>query len=60
MWIARDKDNSLYAYSNPPIKEEESWTSANVGEDYYMIDENLYPEIKWEDENPTKVKLIIK
>ena len=58
-WVARDEDGMLCVYfsENPPKKEETVW-----GADYdtfVEIDGSLFPEVKWSDENPTKVKLVI-
>ena len=58
-WVARDKDGMLCVYfsENPPKKEETVW-----GADYdtfVEIDGSLFPEVKWSDEEPTKVKLVI-
>ena len=57
-WIARDKDGTLCLYwgENPPTKIEEIW---DYDSDYEEIDGSLFPEVKWSDDEPTKVKLII-
>ena len=57
MWVARDKDNSLYEYvDKKPEKSDTIWDS--YGE-YAENDPRLFPEVKWSDEEPTNVKLII-
>ena len=58
-WIARDKDGTLCVYfsENPPKKEETVW-----GADYDTFVEiygRLFPEVKWSDDKPTRVKLVI-
>ena len=58
-WVARDEDGTLCVYfsENPPKKEETVW-----GADYdtfVEIDGSLFPEVKWSDSEPTKVKLVI-
>ena len=58
-WVARDEDGTLCVYfsENPPKKEETVW-----GADYdtfVEIDGSLFPEVKWSDAEPTKVKLVI-
>ena len=58
IWVARDKDGSLFLYVNQkPSKEETIWN------DYYgryiEIDGSLFPEVQWSDEEPTKVRLVI-
>ena len=57
-WIARDKDGTLCLYwgENPPTKKDMIW---DYNSDYEEIDCSLFPEVKWSDEEPTKVKLII-
>ena len=45
MYIARDKDGDLYLYKKQPVKYSES---------------SLFPEVKWEDEEPTEVELVKK
>ena len=58
-WVARDEDGTLCVYfsENPPKKEETVW-----GADYdtfVEIDGSLFPEVKWSDSEPTKVKIVI-
>lgn len=62
-WIARDKNNQLFCFFQKPHKSK----YYNVWEciegcysDNQEIDSNLFPQVKWEDEEPTKVELIIK
>ena len=59
-WIARDRDNELWFFSIKPYKEYSSWRSESCwknGEDYEMLDSELFPEITWEDEEPVKVEI---
>ena len=57
-WVARDKDGTLCLYwgENPPTKTDILW---DYNSDYEEIDGSLFPEVKWSDAEPTKVKLII-
>ena len=57
-WIARDKDGTLCLYwgENPPTKTDILW---DYSSDYEEIDGSLFPEVKWSDDEPTKVKLVI-
>lgn len=48
-YIARDKDNSLWAYNKMPFKDDFGWDSDGG---LYRIDNNLFPEVKCEDEVP--------
>ena len=58
VWLARDKNYDLYLFINgKPKKDERYWY--NVDADYIQIDSILFPEVKWSDEEPTKVKLVI-
>ena len=49
MYVARDKTNDLYLYIGyaPEKDNKEIWT----------VNSNLFPEVKWTDEKPTKVRL---
>ena len=57
-WIARDKDGELWLYGSKPYKNDERgiWNS------YRIPSRRIYPErfasVTWEDEEPTKVKLV--
>jgi hypothetical protein len=54
-WVARDKDGVIYVYSVKPGKKRIKWISS----DFINIERHSFPEVKWEDKEPTKVKLII-
>lgn len=56
-WVARDYDESLYMYTAKPKKMSDLWHAPKVG--YMKLDDSLFPEAQWSDEEPTKVKLII-
>ena len=58
MWLARDKDGEIAMSENKPFKDEraEQWT---VGGQYVFLPDNWFPEVKWSDDEPTKVKLVI-
>ena len=58
MWLARDSDNFLYLYvGTKPEKNDFIWNSLSAG--VIRLDSNSFPEVQWEDEEPTKVKLVI-
>lgn len=59
MWLARDEDMTLgLAIGEKPIKQKIMWTvSRHI--DFIELDSSLFPEVKWSDEEPTKVKLVI-
>lgn len=67
MWIARDKDGTLILFNNKPIKDEESGIWITINEDQSLIDQQWhiikkewFPEVKWEDNMPIEVELVIK
>lgn len=57
-WVARDYDGSLYMYSDKPKKKSYFWHAPKVG--YMLLDDSLFPEVKWEDEEPTEITLTVK
>jgi hypothetical protein len=59
MWVARDISGSLYLFENKPHKNTDyaEWLSSSES---YFLDSSLFPEVKWEDDEPTEVELVIK
>ena len=58
IWVARDKDGSLFLYVNQkPSKEETIWDD-DYGR-YIEIDGSLFQEVQWSDAEPTNVRLVI-
>lgn len=59
MWIARDSDRTLFLYIGcKPRKGKATWIPPIEGQDIYL-NRDLFPEVQWSDEEPTKVKLVI-
>ena len=58
MWLARDKSGCLYLYKGKPIKYSTYWRRP-LPKDMIRLDNSLFPEVQWSDEEPTKVKLVI-
>lgn len=59
MWLARDKDGSLYLFiGGKPNKYSCTWQNS-MAKEIVMIDNSLFPEVQWSDEEPIKVKLVI-
>ena len=56
-WVARDEDGGLYIRTLEPNKENDFWIGLGVN---LVIDRHLFPQVKWEDKEPTKVELTIK
>lgn len=59
MWIARDKNNDLCLYKEKPSRNENDSQWFIAGGYYLILQENLFPELKWEDE-PIEVNLYSK
>ena len=57
-WVARDYDGSLYMYTAKPKKMKDNWYAPKVG--YMKLDDSLFSEVKWEDEEPKGIELSIK
>ena len=57
-WVARDDDGSLYMYTAKPKKTSNFWHAPKVG--YVKLDDSLFSEVKWEDEEPKGIELSIK
>lgn len=55
-WIARAEDGTLYIHYPKPFKGEIRWFAKRD----VSIDKHLFPEVKLEDDEPTKVELTIK
>lgn len=60
MYVARDKDGGLYLYKDHPIKYSVSWQPSGTSNDWIKLFPFLFPEVKWEDEEPTEVELVKK
>ena len=59
MYVARDKNRMLYVFEEKPIKNKdfENWTPLSADENFMEINPNLFPEVKWEDEEPRELVL---
>lgn len=61
MFVARDKNGKLWLHlsESKPYKDvDDVWV--NCRGKYHQLDSSLFPEVKWEDEEPTEVELVIK
>ena len=59
MWVARDKDGTLFLYIGcKPRKGDSIWVPPIIGQDI-SLNRDLFPEVQWSDEEPTKIKLEI-
>lgn len=57
LWIARDKDNSLFIYEEKPYKKDDEIFACEGFSDYWQLAEELYPEVTFEN---SPKQLIIK
>lgn len=58
MHLARNKDGHLFLYLNKVKKGRTMWGIES--NQRLLLSTDDYPEVKWEDEEPTEVELIIK
>lgn len=57
MWVARDADGEIYIFMEKPEKFSMMWATGK--QNYLRIRDTLFPEIEWEDPEPTKVQITI-
>ena len=57
LWAARDMDGKLFLYRYKPIKDKFVWYSPGFS---LVLASASFPEIKWSDDEPTKVSITIK
>ena len=59
-YVARDEDDILCLYRSKPckVKEYGTWYSDSEGFSYFSIDSEMFPNVKWEDEEPLEVTLV--
>lgn len=63
VWIARDEDGRLYVHFNHPLKGQSVWwlpdSETYGGDGGIRIESDLFPSVKWEDEEPTKAYITL-
>ena len=63
VWVARDEDGKLYIYFIHPIKRKKEWRLLDFhnedGVGAKRIDSDLFPSVKWEDEEPTEAYITL-
>lgn len=57
-WVARDEDGMLYLYLDKPLNFEGRWIPTSHR--FTVMNEELFPEVKWEDEEPTELTFTVK
>lgn len=62
-WIARDKDDDVYAYCTRPVKEGKAWLQ---GDDLLLLMAGgargvipIFDGIRWEDEEPIRLRDVV-
>lgn len=60
MWIARDKNGRLFIYRKKPFKINSTMVWRTTHHCYIQINRSEFPEVKWEDPEPTEVEIVIK
>lgn len=58
-WLGRDENEELWLYGLPPYKSLGDQWKCREACRCMKLNPNLFPEIKWSDEKPTKVKIVI-
>lgn len=56
-YIARERDGALFIYKDKPVKTTYYWDCSDVNDFKYFND--LFPFIKWEDEEPKSIKKLL-
>lgn len=61
MYVARDKGGDLYLFQTRPRKSDKLniWIEECIYKTI-KLDSSLFPEVSWEDEEPTEVELVKK
>lgn len=60
MYVARDKDGNLYLFQKRPRKSNNFHVWLEECINMIKLDSSLFPEVSWEDEEPTEVELVKK
>lgn len=62
MYIAKDRCGDLCLFTERPVKIDNCgyWQPTKHSLDYIVLDSALFPEVKWEDEEPIEVELVKK
>lgn len=62
-WVCRDEDNTLTIFygSNKPSKEDgDDYWSVVFGDTLEHLNQNMFPDVTWNDPEPTRVEITIK
>lgn len=59
VWVARDENGMLYLYLAKPRKNQSKWLP-NIRFEFIELSRESFPEVKWEDEEPTEVTIKVR
>lgn len=54
MYVARDKKGVLFLFKTKPVRIDDTWSWDEYS---YVLDSDMFPNLKWEDE-PLRVNLV--
>lgn len=55
MYVARDEKGILLLFKNKPVRMDDTWSWDEYS---YVLDSDMFPNLKWEDE-PLEVNLVV-
>ena len=55
VWVARDRNGSIFAFSERPNKYKVYWAFAPS----MQLDKSIFPSVKWEDDEPTEAYITL-
>lgn len=58
VWITRDEDGVLYAFTSIPSKKKNIWLP-HGGINLMELKSNKFPSVKWEDDEPTEAYITL-
>lgn len=53
-WVARDKDGELFLYFSKPLRNQGYWHNNS---NQIELPQEAFPNVKWEDNKPTRVTI---
>lgn len=60
LYVARDEDDALFLYQAADLYKTSTYWRPISCCFAARLDDNLFPEIRWKDSEPTEVELVIK
>ena len=55
VWVARDRNGSIFAFSERPNKHKVYWAFAPS----MQLDKSIFPSVQWEDDEPTEAYITL-